>query len=379
MPRVPIRRPAFTLIELLVVIAIIAILIGLLLPAVQKVRDAAARAKCQNNLKQMALAAHNYHDANRAFPHGVQSVRGSKIEWGAGTYAVQLLPYLEQTSLAGNYNWALMPTGQWVSISAGAAMDTFRTTRVPGLSCPADPYANKVLTIPNAAGVFQWPNQPRDMASGSYRACLGTTWDNRPAGAQTAAQTNLRIGAYDNPGAWDCFTAGAHPGSCWTKLVPDQGRGVFHASGFTSAGTQQFGIAAEKALTVLDGTSNTLMFVESATTPPDSLPTLLTYPMLAHPGFWGALISNNSAVLLNKFDDCRAVFGFGPPTTADATDAGQAWPCRRSATSFHGGGLNVSLADGSTRFVAFTVSMPVLQAASTVSGAELDKVVTGLD
>src|SRR5262245_24765729 len=100
------RRAGFTLIELLVVIAIIAVLIGLLIPAVQKVREAASRAQCQNNLKQIGLALHMHHDANKFFPPGKTTIypRNSKTTVHHG-WAPYILPYIEQGNLGSLYNW----------------------------------------------------------------------------------------------------------------------------------------------------------------------------------------------------------------------------------------------------------------------------------
>jgi prepilin-type N-terminal cleavage/methylation domain-containing protein/prepilin-type processing-associated H-X9-DG protein len=154
-------RPAFTLIELLVVIAIIAILIGLLLPAVQKVREAAARVQCQNNLKQIGLGLHGFHDAHKRFPPGYLAT-GAYLDGATDTapgwgWAAFLLPYLEQA-----------PLHRGLDFSRSVPNSPAITTVVPLYLCPSDLPPEGAFTVPDPFGA------PVAVAAPcSYAACVG--------------------------------------------------------------------------------------------------------------------------------------------------------------------------------------------------------------
>lgn len=134
------KRQAFTLIELLVVIAIIAILVALLLPAVQQAREAARRSSCKNNLKQLALAVHNYHDVNRVIPPGYYAgvnETGSNWNYRRISWMQSLLPYIEQPAL-----FESVMADREAQVNSWQYAD--RDTVVPSLSCPSDPAAGKI-------------------------------------------------------------------------------------------------------------------------------------------------------------------------------------------------------------------------------------------
>jgi len=160
------QRRGFTLIELLVVIAIIAILIGLLLPAVQKVREAAARMKCQNNLKQIGLALHNCHDATGRFPRGQIALDDTDTKL-YGSWVLQILPYLELANVYQQFNG----TQSWWT----AANQTARGNKLVAFLCPSD------LDVPT------FNNSVDFGARGNYVANTGIgTW-NRTVPTTTAA------------------------------------------------------------------------------------------------------------------------------------------------------------------------------------------------
>jgi prepilin-type N-terminal cleavage/methylation domain-containing protein/prepilin-type processing-associated H-X9-DG protein len=310
------RARAFTLIELLVVIAIIGILIGLLLPAVQKVREAANRSKCMNNLKQIALACHNYHDAIGHLPPGSVTAGGTYWE----NWAISILPFIEQDALFRNYNLGKSN----FDAANQAVVDTFVKT----YNCPSDPLTGQLITPESGGAAFPY-------ATASYRAMTGLGDVTQNGGA------NLT----DGNGFFDIL---AGPPDLYYPQ-----RGAIHITGCKSK--DGVVLSCETIPYIIDGTSNTVMFGEY-TSP--------HYPRRTT--FWGYTYTSYS---MSSAIPSSLSLSTEYTTCANAT--GTAGFCKRAWGSMHPEGFNVALCDGSVRFIQYGISLPTWEALGTIAGGEV--------
>jgi prepilin-type N-terminal cleavage/methylation domain-containing protein/prepilin-type processing-associated H-X9-DG protein len=319
---IPVHRGthrAFTLVELLVVIAIVAVLIGLLLPAVQKVREAAGRLKCASNLKQLALAAHNHHDARGSFPTGLHmGVLREPGRYAEGTtWVVELLPFIEQDGLYKKWDYG-----------------DFRNNVAGGMNA-------------TTAQIIQIRRCPSD-------------------------QLNLWVYVDVNhtviPEAWGYYGLGTYCGNAGGRSYPwdQQTRdGIFALD------------SKVRLADVTDGSSNTFLFGERSHRDPeydriaDVGHSNAFYP-LADKGHWGGVLATQPGGPMHNITLSSAVpINYRVPADTPVGDRPTIYDRLCAFGSLHPGGANFAFADGSVRFLSDSTPLPILQALSTRAGGEV--------
>ena len=341
------KRGAFTLIELLVVIAIIAVLIGLLLPAIQKVREAANRMSCQNNLKQLGLALHNYHSTHDCFPPGMVC-SDANVSNAEGTGFTFLLPFLEQDNTHRIYHFDQPWWNPDNSQAVGIEIKMFY--------CPSNRTAGKINLAPIAE---EWETTlPPYAASCDYAFCRG---------ANGAVHVD------------------------WTK-IPGQVRGVFN---IRPPDTPRSGV---RMADIRDGTSTTLALGDAAGGTPRYLVRDLnareipvtharTGQTLPVEQSWGAAGTGvRSFPYYGSVFGVTAQYGLGAnprhepmnrkyilPAVWGNDPRGDNFLAMDSLSGFrslHSGGCNFVLCDGSVRFLAEDILPAAYMALSTYAGGE---------